>query len=312
MKQKTLFFALFLLSAATLLGQKKPSKAEIDASNIIRYSNTVITLGNAYNQGLSNYVHTIENADYNLNRVIKNPNMQPFAVKCDVVSVQNSQKQDYTKALTGVQAFPEKDAIKAAVDQGENAINDISTWCANLSNYFSTKAYQQDAEGQQYGAIKDSLNSYMNKAQNSWSEASRLASVAGNRAELILLQGSPIASFVIPMKTDLIGLDEIIGSLNKKDADLSSIKNELTSLSATLEKNKDINTKDVSKLSDAYYKEVYKNYYQNLGECLSHLNRVVDALQNNPDDVNSVNNSYQYVKSYYNKVIENYNTFIRQ
>lgn len=312
MKQVTLFFALLVFSTVSLFAQRKSTKAEIDASHIINYSNTVITFGNAYNGDLKNYIYIIENADYNLSRVLKNPNLQPFAVNCSDFSIQRSQQQEYTKALATVQAFPEKEGMKIAVDQGQNNLKDITTWCKQLSDYFSTKAYQEDADSKQYNLIKDSLTSHVEKAQSSWAEASRLASVAGNKAELVFLEKSPIASFVIPMKKDLIELDAILGNLNNKNIDWTATSEEVKKLSVTLEQNKDISTKDVSKLSDFYYREVYQNYYNNLEECTSYLDKVVTGLQNNPDDTESVSNLYQYVKSYYNKAIENYNTFIKQ
>ncbi|WP_165020834.1 MULTISPECIES: hypothetical protein [unclassified Dysgonomonas] len=312
MKLRLIVLALISLVATSTFAQKKPTKAELDASNIIRFSNTVIALGNSYNETLKNYKSSFDNAENNLNRIKRNPNMQPFAIRCDVVSVQPRQQQEYTTALTGVQSFPEKDAIKKAVTEGENNMKSISQWCGNLSAYFSNKEYIADTEYTKYASIKDSLALYVNKAKQSWAEASKEASVAGSKAELILLESSPIASFVIPMKKDLIDLDGILNNLNREDVDITSIKSELSTLSATLEKNKDISTKDVSKLSDVYYKEVYQNYYRHFISCVSYLTKLADKIESQTGTSDEMNQLYNYSMSDYNKIIETYNTFIKQ
>lgn len=312
MKQNLLILIIAVLSPLGLWAQSKPSKAEVDAANIIRYSNSTITIANAYNQDLNTYADILKNADYNLDRVLKNPNLQPFFINCNILSVNNTQLQDYTKALTAVQAFAEKDGIKAAVSEGQNSIKDISQWCSQLSDYFNNKAYTDDQNSSQYTLIKDSLMAHMIAAKAAWGEAGRLSSVAGSNAELVFLEKSPIASFVIPMKKDLIEFDAILSSLNNKTSDLTTIRSQLESLETTIEKNKDLSDKPVSKLSDYYYREVYQNYYKDLGFCVSHLIKAVDLMQNSPDDTERINSSYQYLKSYYNKTIDDYNTFINQ
>lgn len=312
MKLKLHFFAIIAIVSLNVSAQKKMTKVEMDASKIIQLGNSVIDLGNSYSQSLNNYQNMLKGVHSNMERISKNPNLTPHNVNCNILSVQARQQTAYTTALKAAPAFDEKAGIEKYVSEGENDIKSIGKWCTMLSSYVSNKEFKEDKDFAKYKEINDSLVSYIGKASASWRMASNLASDAGNKAELILLQGSPIASFVIPMKKDLISLDAIFNMFKTETPDVNAIKSALDSLTESIDKNKDISTKDISKLKDIYYKDVYQTFYR---ECLStvkSLITVTDRLQEKEPDADNINSWFGSASGNYGKVIEKYNTFVSQ
>lgn len=312
MKLKTVCLSLLAILTINTFAQKKPTKIELDASKTIQFGNSVIDLGNSYSQTLKNYQSLLKSADNNMERIKKNPNLTPHFINCNVITVQANHQSAYVSALKAAPIFPEKADIQKYVAEGENNIKSVGLWCAELSTYNSNKEYQKDADFTKYRSICDSLNHYLEKASNSWRQAGKQASVAGNRAELILLEGSHIASFVIPMKKDLIALGEVFSMFSTDNPDVEAIKSALTTIDASIEKNKDISTKDVSKLSDVYYKDVYKTFYNKCSSCVKSLNTVTDRLQEKPIDERNINSWFSSASTDYSNVIEEYNTFVSQ
>lgn len=312
MKLKLQFFALLAMLSLGVSAQKKMTKPELDASKIIQLGNSVIDLGNSYSQTLNNYQNTIKNAHNDIERVSKNPNMTPHTVNCNIISVQPRQQTAYTDALKAAPVFDEKADIEKHVSEGENNIKAITKWCATLSSYVSNKEFKEDKDLVKYKEISDSLLLYIEKSSASWRAASSLASNAGNRAELVLLAGSPIASFVIPMKKDLMSLDAIFDMFRTENPDTSAIKAALNTLTESIDKNKDINTKDVSKLKDIYYKEVYQTFYNNCLSTIKSLNTVVDRLEEKEPDADNINGWFSSASANYGKTVEKYNTFVSQ
>ncbi|MFV0418565.1 MAG: hypothetical protein ACK5KT_07545 [Dysgonomonas sp.] len=312
MKLKLHLFAFIAIITLNVSAQKKMAKVELDASKIIQLGNSVIDLGNSYSQTLNNYQNMLSGVHNNMERISKNPNLTPQAVNCNIITVQARHQTAYVTALKAAPAFDEKADIEKYVLEGEGNIKGIGKWCAVLSSYISKKEFKEDTDFAKYKEINDSLVSYLEKSSASWRMASNLASDAGNKAELILLQGSPIADFVIPMKKDLISLGAIFNMFKTETPDVNAIKSALASLTESIDKNKDISTKDTSKLKDIYYKEVYLTFYR---ECLSTvktLTTVTDRLQEQEPDADNINSWFGTASGDYRKTIEKYNTFVSQ
>lgn len=312
MKLKLFLIAVFAIISFNASAQKKMSKQESDASKIIQLGNSVIDLGNLYSQALNDYQNMLNGVHSNIERVSKNPNLTPYAVRCNIISVQPSQQAAYNAALKVAPVFEEKAGIEKYVAEGESDIKNISKWCSSLSTYVSGKEYQNDTDFSKYKEINDSLTSYIEKASLSWRTASGLASDAGNKAELILLEGSPIASFVIPMKKDLISLNAIFNMFKSEKPDTGAIKSALDSLTESINKNKDVSTKDTSKLRDIYYKEVYETFYRSCLSSVKSLNTVIDRLQEAQPDSDNINSWFGSASTDYRKTVEEYNTFVSQ
>jgi iron-sulfur cluster repair protein YtfE (RIC family) len=114
------------------------------------------------------------------------------------------------------------------------------------------------------------------------------------------------------MKEDLSALDKTFSLLRNQDISTQELRNQLQKLSQSVTKNKDISTKDVSKLSDYYYREVYTSYYQEMEATIGYLNRLADKLDDTRSDEGDLNAAFGYASSGYNATIEKYNTFVNQ
>lgn len=310
MKLKLHLITPFIFFSIGLCAQKKKvTKTQPDASKIIQLSNSVIDLSNSYSKTLENYNNIRSNVHSNIERLVKNPNLTPHAVKCNL-TVQSSILTTYTTALNTSPLFDEKIAIKKNVSEGENNIKSVSKWCSVLSSYVSNKDFKDDQKLIKYNQINDSLLSYIKKSEISWRTAGHLASDAGNKAELVLLKDSPIASFVIPMKKDLIDLNAILYMFQTKNPDINAIKVALSTLKTSIETNKDVSKKDSSKLKDVYYKSVYETFYRKCSSAAESLNTVTNRLQEKKLD--TIMSWFDSATSDYNNAVQSYNTFVSQ
>lgn len=300
-----------LIALPSFSQKKKNSKAESEASRIIEFSNSVIKMGNSNNEIFGTYQQLLQTADNNAERLSKNPNLQPFYVNCKGIPARAEQAAAYKTALKSVQNFPEKADIEKYVETGNNHMNSLSQWCASISSYFADKQYQSDTDFAKYSSMRDSLIYYLDLSSANWRSASAQASAAGNRAELLLLEGSKIASFVIPMKTDLNSLDKIFGMFDSQQLDIQAVRSELEQLTASIEKNKDTSTKDLSKLKDIYYKEVYQTFYRKCGEAAKALQSLTERIED-ASDADLLNRWFGSANSHYSEAVQKYNLFISQ
>lgn len=313
MKFKLHFLASILMLSAGIHAQKKKvTKPQSEASKIIQLSNSVIDLSNYYSNSIENYKNLLSSARSNVERVIKNPNLTPYAIKCDLTPVQPGTQNAYATALNNAPIFDEKEAIKKNVSEGENKIKSIDKWCTAMSTYMSNKDFKEDKKLVKYNQISDSLLSNIEKSEISWRTAANLASIAGNKAELVLLKNSPLASFVIPMKKDLNDLNAIFNLFQTKTPDVDAIKSALNTLQTSIETNKNINKKDTTKLKDVYYKNVYETFYLKCSSAAESLNTVTNRLQEKKPDTNNIESWFSSASSDYNEAVKSYNTFVSQ
>lgn len=312
MNVKLTFLASILMISTSLTAQQKTyTKAELDASNIIRLCNSVIELSNKNRSSADNYKSMISTAESNISKLKRNPNIQPFFVNYKNFEACFGDQKEYQLAYKGTPEFAEKKEIANTIDAANKDIANAVKWATAMSEYFSEKTFMTDTDFAKYPAMQDSLSYYFQRGYNSWSAASRLASKAGNNAELILLQKSKIAEFVIPMKSDLNGLEAIMELFNQDKIDSNLIKNELSAVSQSIAKNKDISSKDIKKLSDLYYKEVFQKFYSKSEDTIKAMSAFNLEFETNPQS-DRLNSLYSYVVSNYRSVVEAYNTFIAQ
>lgn len=312
MKLKLTFLAsVLLMSIAAMSQQKTYTKAELDASNIIRLCNSVIELSNKNRTSADNYKSMLSTAESNMGKLKRNPNVQPFFVNYKNFQATFGDQKEYALAYKGAPDFAQKKQIADLITTADKNIENAVKWATAISQYFSEKKYLTDTDFVQYPPMQDSLTYYFQKGYTGWGEASRLASKAGNEAELVLLQKSKIAEFIIPMKSDLNGLEAIIELFNQETVDHEQIRKGISEVSKSINQNKDISTKDVKKLSDIYYKEVFQKFYTKSEEAIKEMNALNLEIETNPTSTR-LNSLYSSAVSSYGNVVEAYNTFISQ
>lgn len=308
---KLLLLALCVFSF-TAQGQQKNSPAKINASKIIRMGNSVIDLSNDAVQTLDSYRNMISTADNNVSRLKSNPNLSPYFVNYKIYNSDQRKNTEYAEASKLAPAFDEKAELISAMAKANADLAEVVKNSEILSNYFSNKEYQSDADFSKYPALKDNTMSSVDKAFASWKAASQLASKAGDKAELLLLKDSKIADFVIPMKTDLIALKAVLVKVGDSQSDLSSLETEVSTLKASVDKNKDVSTKDIKKLSDLYYKEVYETFYRKCSQATETLGKLVEILKSGETDGNRLSSFYNNARVAYGDAVDQYNTFVSQ
>lgn len=308
---KVIVTILFSAFFSNISAQKVLTKSEQEASNIIKYANLVIQMNNSCTESLSYYENTISTADQNAEKLKRNPNTQPFFVNCNVMSINKQEITKYESQMKAIQNFDEKDRISSLTKEAVNNTEKVGEWCSKISEYFSKGSYKTDDNMAQYPPMKDSLLYYVDLAYDNWHQASSLAAKAGDRAELILLKKSKIADFVIPMKTDLSSLKELLDLFKDKNVKTVVIKEKADLLSASINKNKDLTRKDLTKLGDIYYKEVYETFYRNCTNSLGNIISLCDKLDQQADG-DQLNSLYSHASSSCGSAIEQYNTFINQ
>lgn len=313
MKTKLILVILFNIAFLNSFAQKKPTKAEIEASNIILLVNTVTDLRNAYLQDFQSSSNNILSiADSNLKKYQSNPNVQLFYINCDnVLQINPSLEKSYDKEAAKTFTFTEKSSITAAVNIAKETTKELEKACKALSDYFSNKDFTSDKDFINYNALTNNYVEAAKKFQSKWLETGTIGAEAANKAELTLIKRSPIADFVIPMKSDLFVTNQILDMLNSDEPDISSIESKLSNLKTAITQNKDIKTKDTAKLSDVYYREVYTTFYRKLETSLDGISKLVTRFKNNNIDESIkslLNNTYQA----YDDAVNSYNTFISQ
>lgn len=307
-----LIFAIISVLPFSTQAQQKNSATKVNASKIIRMSNSVITLNNEAIQTLESYRNVISTAENNLRRVKSNPNITPSFVNYKIYTLNQTMNTEYTQASKAAPSFDEKSLLVQAVTDANKNMSSMVSKCEALSNYFSNKEYLTDTDYSKYATLEDSTLYYINAAEASWRIASQLAATAGDKAELLLLKDSKIAAFVIPMKTDLIALKNIFSQIADQESDLSLLENEITTLKASIKTNEDISTKDIKKLSDIYYKEVYTTFYRQCNNATESLDKLTKMLAEGEKDGDRLSSFFRSAQSHYSQAIEQYNTFVKQ
>lgn len=293
-----------------MFAQKAMTKAEKDASNVIKYSNSIIDLANYHRQTLDSYDSLLEQVGNNHDRVSRNPNAQPTATQCSRLAQKSSKEDQYLTVAKSTPVFAEKSVMEVSVKKALDDLALINVECEKVSNYFTNKEYKTDKGSEKYTTLVLGLSDAIEAARESWQTAARSAVDAGDKAEMILLKGSPIASFVIPMKNELGIMKSIMYDLSSDKPDLAAISTKSAELRTSLEENKDITKKDVTKLKDAYYRDPYAGFYRSATSFVDGLDTIVERLE--AKDTKGLNSWYTSLQTNYNNAIDKYNSFVSQ
>lgn len=287
------------------------TKEEQNASNIIGYSNGIIELSNLSTEILSNAQSFIESGDQNIEKIKKNPVTQLFYLNPQSMAVDKYQSDQIIQSIKTIPAFTTKSEMETLFKNATSASARVSGLSERISIYFSKGECKKDSEFIRYNSMKDSLILLTKEAYKSWRDASSKASKSGNEAELVFLKKSPIADFLIPMKTDLNAFKEIFSLLDSDAPDLAQIRQKTDALTASTNTNKDLSNKDTKKLSDIYYKSVYEDFYRETAQSVSYIDAMLKKIDSKSSE-ESINSSYSLASSSYNNAIDKYNRFIQQ
>lgn len=318
--RKILTVTLFVLAALTVSAQKGkkkatgPNQAEIQASKVIEYTNAVIDLNNRTNKVLKSYNSVLKAGDEKYEQLSKNYDSRfPVSFTQTKYPVPAGYVAQYEEAQAKTVSFPEKADIIKSVDIARENVKRLEEWSDRIGRYYKDKEFEKDnLEG--YLSMRDSLMYYMKSSKNAWHTAVNKASDAGGAAEIVILKKSPIADFIIPMKTDLKSLegvlDDFYSSLEDNSAentDYSALKEKINALNSTFEKNKDTTGKKVSAMSGSRLSN-YDYFYSKAAECTKYVSAAIDELSKENSDESRLQNTFSLISQEYNSLIGIYNS----
>ncbi len=303
---------LFFLTAGIVAQAQQAGITPQQAVSQMKYSNALISLHNAYQQSFQSYANTIKTAaDENMYKLKRNMKTRAYFVDCDRSALPVDDEKAYRATAKVVPAVPEKEALAKWSAAAFYWFDRTGMWCSRMSSYFTEEKYKQDTTFASYLVLRDSMVNAIDQGQIAWRKTSALATQVGDRAELVLLAKSKLAMYVVPMKKDLIQLQRAMDGFEQPETDAQALRTQLNDLKASVDKNANTKTIDFSKLSDAYYREVYTDFYRNCSYCVSVLLELLDKkLANEPKT--RIDQGYNLVKASYNRAVDQYNTFIKQ
>lgn len=303
----------FLLMSCCIFTHGQNRKEDVKRTNdIIQYANSVVGLNDIYTASLSNYQQLIAAADLNINKLNLGNPASLTLIDCNKLQIDEVQAKAYHQNMEGIATFPQKSELDKLVFQAENISQNVYTYCTQLNNYFSQGAYQQDANFRQYSSIKNNIMNAIVQASISWNKASHTAVGVANEAEINLLKYEERADFLIPMKTDITALKNLLNMFGTgAELDIPFIQQKIQNLESSLSVNKSLAGKDLSKLKDSSYQNVYGEFYKNCESSLSIIKTLTQQIAQN-SNMEEIQQSFNYAKSAYSEAINSYNTFIKQ
>jgi len=314
MKKLSIVVLTLLLSSICLTAQKQ-TQAEINASKTINMTNTVVDLYNNYLSNIKKVREGLQRAEENIEILKENINRSAHGWNCTNMILHDDMVISFEKACTVAPAFAEKAKIQAEIKYAKANGERLSNHCKALNDYFNKKEYKEDEGFAKFQPLYDSLYNVYKDVSKSWLNAVNLASEAGNKSELVLLKKSPVAEFIIPMKTDLSAVSKLIDMFTEEEADFNAIQKDIEALKISVAKNKSLTGKNVANLEKYSNKLNYEGYYQSMDEAIEIAAKIEELM--NPDKVkdgmneqrvqDEIENKFSMLNWKYKSLVESYN-----
>ena len=311
MKKLLILLSTFVLATAIPLAAQ--TTAEANASKIIGMTNAVVDLYNEYIPHLKKASEGLDRAVENIDILAENIHRSAHGWNCANIIVRSDYKETFEKAVKAAPAFPEKTKIQAGIKYIAANNDRLSNHCKALNEYFTKKGYMEDADFEKFQPLYDSLDAAYDDMARAWKTTIDLASEAGDRSELILLKKSPIAQFIIPMKTDLMAASKILEMFREDEIDNTAIQNAITTLKKDIDKNKVLTGKNVANLEKYSSKPNYIGYYESMEEFAEYATKLEELLNlsyqtdNEQRRQDNISTTYSMLQYKYNSLVENYN-----
>lgn len=313
MKKITATLLAILLSSLCLMAQKA-TQAEINASKIIGMTNSVVDLYNSYLPHMKKVREGLSRAEQNIEVLAENINRSAHSWNCSYILMRDDQMNKYEKESKAAPTFPEKTKIQAQIKYIKANTDRLSNNCKALNDYFIKKQYKEDEGFKTYKVLYDSLEIAYKDISKSWSTAISLASDAGDRSEIVLLKKSPVAQFIIPMKTDMASASKILDKFTEDEVDYNAIVKDIEALRVSAEKNRDLKGKNVANLKKYSSEPNYGGFYKTMDDFIERAIKLEGLM--NPEKVqedsgnelqSKIQTTYTMLRDKYTSLVETYN-----
>lgn len=314
-----LFLYLFILNNSQAQEKIIDSAEIIEASKIIDYANTVISLSNAYSATYGNYDSMIRTAQKEIREILNNPAYTPpdTIFVSDTITVDSVLYSDYTIKLQHTpENFEGKENIIDAVNSANESIQSLFESSRALNAYFLNKEYKNDSQNMStFRTLSNNLLKSADKTDYLWKRASREAIKAGNNAENTMLENSVKGVLIIPVKNDMLTLriltEDVLDEgnhINKEE-----LKQRCDSLLAVFDEIKNNGDKFAPKMKKPkrkLYIELYNSGYLLLKDIESLLEIINKKRLRNPEYEDEKDRLSDEIKKRYRETVSVYNNLI--
>ena len=309
--KRTLFLLTFMSFLLVNLFAQNYTEDAKKTSNIIRYANSVVALNDVYTTSLSNYQRVISIADQNISN-ISQQNYQLNYIDCNSLQINQNEVSYFQAVKDDVDFFSQKDELDRLVEQAENATQNIYYFCQQLDAYFAQAKYNEDVNFSQYNELKNSFLNAVRHTSIAWNHASQSSISVANAAEIVLLRYNKLADFVVPMKTDITTFKNILNQFSSdSEVNYPQIYQYINQLENSLNSNKSLSGKNLSKLSNFSYQRMYEDFYQNCLNGVSKLKEFTQQMEQQRNQI-EIQNTYSQLQSAYSSAVNAYNAFVKQ
>lgn len=211
-----------------------------NASKVIQMTNGVIDIYNDQLSEIKDVRECLERFENTIESVMANPNGSAHGASCANIRVLRSDYLEKFKANAKLAPpFPEKATLLENVDKINKEFEISKASCQNVQKYFSEKRYKEDDKD--YSNYKALFETFLDSYKNInvlFGETMNLASTAGDRAELVILKTHPLAPVVVPMKSNLSAVSQLMAKCREDNPDAAAIKADIAAIRKALEKDK--------------------------------------------------------------------------
>lgn len=305
-----LVFSL-LIFGLQIFAQQNSNILETNSSKIIKLANATIDLYNDYKGEYKHYVNLLNDSEQKY-RILQNSFDPQIKIYFNTTAHYSSElRKNYEIALKEMSASAkERVEIAIAVENAYGVYAHLEMWDKKMRSYFENKEFAND-KLKNYPILKDSLQYYFKKTRLAWKNVSEKATEAIDNAELQLMRGDPIVSFLLPMKTDLRllkNVSEEYSLLSEEDCkDFLVLIKDIKVLQTSLKKNMIITDKDTTILLSVDY---YTSFYSELEKCADSFLLLAEELSKTSPRSDVVSIQSQNIEMYYAEILNIYNDFM--
>lgn len=274
---KYFFIAVMMigLSGSGIFAQKSNS----DSSNpgeVLKYTTAVTELNNLYVEALSRFEINLSGAAKNIQLIQQDKNAVVYPINCDTMEVDKKELARIQSLIKSRTSFDERSAIETAIKKAVGNSEKTLQACSNIDSYFTKGEYKEDEGFKNYLSLIEAIYGSIRNSYVEWSNVAGLASKVGAKAESDVLKNHKAAEFILPMKNDLTMLDEMFNMYSHEFVFPQEVRSRADAAELSINKNRNVSDKDLSKLKDPSYTKIYDSFYENADKCLKEL---VSALE---------------------------------
>lgn len=266
----TRLFLIIVFISASFCGinaqdKKGPGvKTEGDAVAVLSYTKAIAEITDAYGKALTKVDTVLMAVIENIQIAQKKVAGKPSLIDCSVLNFDKQITAQYQSQIKSGPDFPKKNEIIENMNKSMFYYNQIVADCNNFSKYFSKESYKNDEGYKIYLGIFDTINRNIKWVHVHLAQTSILSEAVQESANMEILQNSPIGEFAVPMYNNLKLLGELFKMYSMEFVDINNVTSISNAIQNSIYQNKSANGKDLNKLSNPSYKDLYDSFYNNL------------------------------------------------